>query len=95
MAIRIVTRRGRVCPRVFCDHCGGEISRGRNGNYQWREPAGELFFTHKACSHDFENDRGGDWLAFELEALPHFLANNLGVKQREVFNLLRLVEMVS
>jgi hypothetical protein len=94
MAIRIVIRRNRARPLVFCDHCGRQIARARDGNYQWRAPGGAVFFTHKECCHAFEEERGGFWGAFDLQAFPQFLANNLGVKREEVRELLSMVEML-
>jgi hypothetical protein len=83
MGLRIVSRRGRDCPTVFCDHCGRRIRDARDGNYQWRPwGGGELFYTHKSCCHAFEQVRGGDGCAMELECLPVYLGNGLKVKWR-------------
>jgi hypothetical protein len=81
MGLRIVSRRGRDCPVVACDHCGRPIVDATRGNYQWR-PLGDgaLFYTHKGCCRAFEAARGGHWCAVDLECLPVYLANNLGVK---------------
>jgi hypothetical protein len=76
-----------VRPVVICDHCGELIADAQDGNYQWQAPLGPglvrrfIFFTHKHCSHDFEQARGGSgaWYAMELtELLPH-LARGLNV----------------
>ncbi|MCE9561861.1 MAG: hypothetical protein K8U57_07390 [Planctomycetes bacterium] len=78
---------GRVAkPVIVCDHCGEEIS-ARQGNYQWRvtsqgEPLDQVvFYTHKRCCRAFEANNRGDhrWCANDLDCLPLYLANNLGV----------------
>jgi hypothetical protein len=71
-------------PAIFCDHCGREITKAHDGNYQWQmgDTAGEgpaqVYFTHKCCCAAFEGD-DPDWGAMDLECLPVFLANNLHV----------------
>jgi hypothetical protein len=81
MGLLIVSRRGRDCPTIVCDHCGRPIRDARAGNYQWRHRGGgELLYTHKSCCRGFEQERGGDWCAMELECLPIFLGNGLKVK---------------
>jgi hypothetical protein len=71
---------------VVCDLCGKEITDARDGNCQWPMEAAErpggaaVFFTHKGCCHAFEEkNRGPLWGAIELECLPIYLGNNLGL----------------
>ena len=70
-------------PKVACDHCGELITHASNGNYQWSDEAiaagatTPMYFTHKQCCEAFERDRGGDWSAIDLEALPFYLVKNL------------------
>jgi len=77
----------RYCPRIVCDHCGTEIARAADGNYQWRAADGPMmmYFTHKRCCRAFEaaQDDGRGWMAIDLTALPYYLANNLKVSWKE------------
>jgi hypothetical protein len=73
-------------PVVICDHCGEEIAEARQGNYQWRMSdagkgiEGRVYFTHKHCCHAFEQVNPDPcWGSMELECLPVYLANNLGI----------------
>jgi hypothetical protein len=83
MGLRIVSRRGRDCPTVFCDHCGRRIRDARDGNYQWRPGDGTPYFTHKGCCRAFEAARGGHWCAADLQCLPIYLGNGLKLKWRQ------------
>jgi hypothetical protein len=78
-----------AAPKILCDYCGKVITKAQDGNYQWSHAAGvdegqtaPMYFTHKACCHDFEQAHGGSsggWGAIGLEALPAFLATNLHI----------------
>lgn len=87
MPLKIEMSPESVRPVVVCDVCGEVIADARDGNYQWQAPLDPglhrkfVFFTHKACSADFEEARGGSgaWYAMELtELLPH-LARGLRI----------------
>ena len=79
--------KGRYCPVIVCDHCGQEITDGRDGNYQWQVGRdgeivnGKIYFTHKECCRSFEQANGGRrcWMFTGLECLPVFLVRNLKV----------------
>jgi hypothetical protein len=80
MPLKIEMSPESVRPVVICDQCGEPIDDARDGNYQWQAPLDPgmsrkfVFFTHKGCSYDFEQARGGGgaWYAMELtELLPH------------------------
>jgi hypothetical protein len=83
MPLRITNDGRHNCPTVFCDHCNEVIRTARDGNYQWRHGEEELFFTHKKCCRAFQQARPGTWLFTPLEALPGYLAANLGVRPEE------------
>jgi hypothetical protein len=81
-----------AAPKVFCDHCGAEITDATDGNYQWTHADGSkegqttpMVFTHKACCDAFEHSHGDPyaWSAIGLECLPYFLARNLHVTWRQ------------
>lgn len=80
MPLQIEMSPESVRPVVVCDQCGEVIADARQGNYQWQAPLDPglsrkfVFFTHKTCSHAFEQTRGGGgaWYTMELtELLPH------------------------
>lgn len=68
-------------PTILCDHCGKEIHSAADGNYQWlwSDKPARIYFTHKACCHPFEERHGGYWGAMDLQCLPAYLVNNLGI----------------
>lgn len=79
MPLKIEMTPWGAAPILLCDQCGELIVDARDGNYQWLADteAGTgtvrrwTFFTHKRCSHPFEQERGGAaaWYAEELAAL--------------------------
>lgn len=83
MPLKIETTDFGAAPVVLCDQCGEPILDARDGNYQWLadNEAGStrrfVFFTHKSCSHAFEQHRGGAeaWYAMELADLLSYLAH--------------------
>lgn len=81
MGLDIVRREGRYCPVVRCDFCGELIEDARQGNYEWRFPAGPIFYTHKACCYAFEDANGGRaaWGWAPLSELPPLLGHNLSM----------------
>jgi hypothetical protein len=73
-------------PIVICDHCGEEIRSAADGNYQWLgrdDRPSRVYFTHKGCCHAFEKRHGGFWGAIDLQLLPVYLGNNLGIDWKE------------
>jgi hypothetical protein len=95
-----VSHEGPLCrPVIVCDHCGEIIRDAKDGNYMWKpndHQEREVFrmsFTHKACCHVFEQQRGSGWFAEELAALPCFLLVNLNLtlaKSKAAANLAAL-----
>jgi len=85
MPIEVRERRGKCYPVVVCDHCGEVISDAQDGNYEWQQGGGPVFFTHKRCCLAFEDARGGRsvWGACPLSVLPVYLAGNLKLDLRE------------
>jgi hypothetical protein len=89
MPLVIQFRGPYASPTIVCDHCGKTIDKAQEGNYQWSHATGvdkgqtaPMYFTHKACCHDFEQAHGvrrWEWGAIGLEALPAFLATNLHI----------------
>jgi hypothetical protein len=89
--LAIVHQGGFDRPVVICDWCEQRIESAADGNYEWQMATGRqmplepqaVFFTHKRCCHPFEMAHGGRngtlWGAIGLEALPVFLARNLGL----------------
>jgi len=85
MPLKIEMTPWGAAPVLLCDECGDPIADARDGNYQWlaETEAGTgtvrryAFFTHKRCSHPFEQARGGAaaWYAMELaDLVPSLLA---------------------
>ena len=82
MRIRIID--DLLCPVIECDHCGEVIEK--SGNYEWRPDGdGTIYFLHKQCCRDFENEHGGriKWYQNEIACLPVYLLNNLGIKYKD------------
>jgi hypothetical protein len=90
--IKIVCiERGRLAPKVFCDHCDTDIDDSQDGNYEYLVdtttgiPLPGVYFTHKRCCHAFEvMKRRGDasWCAESLAELPFRLAANLNMPMK-------------
>jgi hypothetical protein len=87
MPLKIEMSPESVRPVVICDACGEAIDNARDGNYQWQAPIEPglsrkyVFFTHKRCSHIFEQARGGSgaWYAMELTELLPYVARALQI----------------
>ena len=88
--LAIVWRDGLFCPVVRCDHCGDEITKATDGNYEWEMAeggevaTGQIFFTHKHCCRPFERVHGGRerWYWDLLSDLPVHRSANLGLRER-------------
>lgn len=79
-------------PIVTCDHCGDEIARAEQGNYEWQdllEAAVPVFFTHKYCSHAFRATHPEVTMHEELQVFPLYLASNLGTDAKAAGELAR------
>ncbi len=84
MGIRIRTIDDLSCPVIECDHCGKVIEK--SGNYEWQPDGdGTIYFTHKGCCRAFENEHGGRsaWWCTEIDCLPVYLLNNLGIRYKD------------
>ena len=87
MPLKIEMSPESVRPVVICDACGEPIADARDGNYHWQAPLDPglvrrfVFFTHKGCSHAFEDARGGGgaWYAMELTELLPLIARGLRI----------------
>lgn len=88
----VIQRQGKADrPVILCDYCRQPIEQAEDGNYQWvmaRDgqvtDGGPAFFTHKRCCQAFEVGQGAGffWGVMDLDCLPIFLAQNLGVDQQ-------------
>ena len=85
MPIRVIQDGLHDVPVILCDHCGLTIERATDALYHWRgdlpsDFAGApVYYTHKKCGAAFEDCNPGDWGAVDLDCLPIFLGNNLGM----------------
>jgi hypothetical protein len=90
MPIKIVVRDNLSAPVVFCDHCGKEIARAGDGNYEWQgnpenKNPEDVYFTHKKCSDPFRRTKldGATWSSMELSVFPLYLSNNLEIDPKK------------
>lgn len=82
-------------PAIICDHCGKEITRAADGNYQWLPDETKPVtprFTHKACFQAFDDAHAhlGYWHTMELECFPVYLANVLKVNWKKAVDAVKL-----
>jgi len=85
MPLRIELDNGRYCPVTICDYCGQRIAGP--GNFEWRCDEkgqvvdGAIYFTHKHCTRQFRDARGGQagWMWAELDHLPVYVLASMGI----------------
>ena len=82
MPILVTDKSNLECPGFVCDHCGKPILTAADGNAEWTYSAnikgpqsGPVFYTHKACCHAFERERGGAWHTNDLDVFLVYLMN--------------------
>lgn len=87
MPLYMVLRQNQSCPIPFCDHCGQAITRADAGLYCFSQTVSAtpspVYFVHKRCQDPFEAthpaEHGGLWGSVPLDALPVYMARNLGI----------------
>jgi hypothetical protein len=81
MSYKIEIRERRSYPVIVCDHCGGKIEKGSDGNAMWMEPVSaprdsiprryDVTHTHKKCCMRYERanpcETGDAWMTHELD----------------------------
>lgn len=84
----------RLCPIIVCDACHGQITHGREGNYEWDDDAAQpvLYFSHKACTNRLRAKYPDINCWGSLSALPAFLVGNLKMTWQESEKAAELAE---
>lgn len=97
MPVRVVFHGGNFYPAIFCDFCNRRIEDARDGNYEFPLPgpygSGDeelpVYFTHKGCSHAFEQTSGLLLGSEDLMMLPLFLERNLALTRKEIMKRMK------